>query len=228
LNSFERYLSELGASFTGFDFLVFFANLFYTAVLCFLLGVFYSAMGSAGTDRKRFAKNFAPLGMTTMVIIFVVKSSVALSLGLVGALSIVRFRAAIREPEELVYLFLTICLGLAAGAGHIVVAFAAFGFIILMLTVQYFLTKNKRTVQQGKMSLLLRTSSKEMSKISGIVNTNFLFVELRRMDESPDGLELGFVVEAGDLSAIEITKNELRKDFPDITISLLEQKITAG
>ena len=46
--------------------------------------------------------------MTTMLIISIVKSSLALSLGLVGALSIIRFRAAIKEPEELAYLFLAI------------------------------------------------------------------------------------------------------------------------
>ena len=45
------------------------------------------------------------LGITTTIVITIVKSSLALSLGLVGALSIVRFRAAIKEPEELVYLF---------------------------------------------------------------------------------------------------------------------------
>ena len=50
--------------------------------------------------------------------ISVVKSSLSLSLGLVGALSIVRFRAAIKDPEERVYLFLCIGIGLAFGAGQ--------------------------------------------------------------------------------------------------------------
>tara|TARA_B100000959_G_scaffold272031_1_gene320892 strand:+ start:91 stop:627 length:537 start_codon:yes stop_codon:yes gene_type:complete len=54
--------------------------------------------------------------MVTIGVIAVVKSSLALSLGLVGALSIVRFRAAIKDPEELVYLFLCIGIGLALGA----------------------------------------------------------------------------------------------------------------
>ena len=54
--------------------------------------------------------------MTTYIVIMVVKNSLALSLGLVGALSIVRFRAAIKEPEELVYLFLIIAAGLGCGA----------------------------------------------------------------------------------------------------------------
>ena len=57
-----------------------------------------------------FFKNFTSLTLITTLIITVVKSSLALSLGLVGALSIVRFRAAIKEPEELVYLFICIAI----------------------------------------------------------------------------------------------------------------------
>ena len=53
-----------------------------------------------------------------MIIITIVKSSIALSLGLVGALSIVRFRAAIKEPEELTFLFICIAIGVGLGAGQ--------------------------------------------------------------------------------------------------------------
>ena len=52
-----------------------------------------------------------PLAIITTLVITVIKFSLALSLGLVGALSIVRFRAAIKEPEELVFLFLIISIG---------------------------------------------------------------------------------------------------------------------
>lgn len=62
------------------------------------------------------ARVFPLLTLVTITVIAVVKSSLALSLGLVGALSIVRFRAAIKDPEELVYLFLCIGVGLALGA----------------------------------------------------------------------------------------------------------------
>lgn len=62
------------------------------------------------------ARVFPLLTLVTITVITVVKSSLALSLGLVGALSIVRFRAAIKDPEELVYLFLCIGVGLALGA----------------------------------------------------------------------------------------------------------------
>ena len=86
-------------------------NLFLSAVLSLILGWVYTKYGSALSNRKQFARNFLPITMTTMFIITIVKSSLALSLGLIGALSIIRFRTAIKEPEELSYLFLTIAIG---------------------------------------------------------------------------------------------------------------------
>jgi hypothetical protein len=71
---------------------------------------------SAQVSANSIAKVFPLLTLVTITVIAVVKSSLALSLGLVGALSIVRFRAAIKDPEELVYLFLCIGVGLALGA----------------------------------------------------------------------------------------------------------------
>jgi len=64
------------------------------------------------------ARVFPLLTLVTIAVISVVKDSLQLSLGLVGALSIVRFRAAIKDPEELVFLFLCIGIGLALGAGQ--------------------------------------------------------------------------------------------------------------
>ena len=67
--------------------------------------------------------------ITIMVVITIVKSSLALSLGLVGALSIVRFRTAIKEPEELAYTFFAIAIGLGAGADQIIITACAFGVL---------------------------------------------------------------------------------------------------
>ena len=64
--------------------------------------------------------------MTTMFIITIIKSSLVLSLGLIGALSIIRFRTAIKEPEELTYLFLAIAIGLGLGANQRTIILIAF------------------------------------------------------------------------------------------------------
>ena len=86
------------------------------------LAAFYVRLLYRRTSRNpsadSVARVFPLLTLVTIAVISVVKSSLSLSLGLVGALSIVRFRAAIKDPEELVYLFLCIGIGLAFGAGQ--------------------------------------------------------------------------------------------------------------
>ena len=72
-------------------------NLLIGAALSILLGWVYVHFGRSPSDRRSFAHNLMLITMTTTVVIAVVKSSMALSLGLVGALSIVRFRAAVRR-----------------------------------------------------------------------------------------------------------------------------------
>ena len=63
-----------------------------------LVQLFYMKYGKSFSEKFNFSKNFVILGITITIVITVVKSSLALSLGLVGALSIVRFRAAIKDP----------------------------------------------------------------------------------------------------------------------------------
>ena len=78
----------------------------------------------------------------------IVKSSLALSLGLVGALSIVRFRAAIKEPEELVYLFLIIAIGLGCGANQLVITTVGIIFSLLLIVIYSgYLKKSKRDIE---------------------------------------------------------------------------------
>ncbi|MCA9186060.1 MAG: DUF4956 domain-containing protein, partial [Planctomycetales bacterium] len=86
-------------------------------LLALYLRYIYRRFSQAGSYSDSVTRVFPLLTIVTVAVIAVVKSSLALSLGLVGALSIVRFRAAIKEPEELVYLFLCIAVGLCLGAG---------------------------------------------------------------------------------------------------------------
>ena len=86
-----------------------------------------------------------------------VKSSLALSLGLVGALSIVRFRAAIKDPEELVYLFLCIAIGLALGAEQPLLAIALAGVSTVFIVGMSF---SVRTQRQQRLLLTITGDSK--------------------------------------------------------------------
>ena len=95
------------------------SSLICAAILSILIQFVYNKFSTTLSNKIDFSKNFVVLGITTTIVIMIVKNSIALSLGLVGALSIVRFRAAIKEPEELVYLFLVIAAGLGCGSGQI-------------------------------------------------------------------------------------------------------------
>ncbi len=107
--SFQEFLANQSAEIPVGGFII---NLLLAALLSVLLSGAYVKYGRSLSNRRVLARNLIMITMTTMLIITVVKSSLALSLGLVGALSIVRFRTAIKEPEELAYLFLAIAIGL--------------------------------------------------------------------------------------------------------------------
>lgn len=108
----------------------------FTLVATYIIRTIYIRYGSSMNNRAQFSNSFMLLGMTTCVVIIVVKYSLALSLGLVGALSIVRFRAAIKDPEELTVLFLVIAIGLSFGANQypIGLVIAILGSIVIIFT----------------------------------------------------------------------------------------------
>ena len=121
------------------------SNFFYAILLSFILALLvkytYTKVGKSLNDKSYFSDIFIPLALITTLVITVIKFSLALSLGLVGALSIVRFRAAIKEPEELVYLFLVIATGLGAGANQIKITLIG---VLVSLIIIYFFSKIKK------------------------------------------------------------------------------------
>ena len=104
-------------------------------VLSLLVTWHFKKFGSTLSNREEFAQVFPFVLLTTVLIISVVKSSLALSLGLVGALSIVRFRTPIKEPEELAYLFISIAMGLGLGANQILATVVAGPLILLVMAL---------------------------------------------------------------------------------------------
>ncbi len=224
MDSLSQYLLDLEKSFVEVNYLKFALNMVITAGLSAALAWYYIHFGHSVSNRRRFARNFLPLAMTTMLIIFIVKSSFALSLGLVGALSIVRFRSAIKDPEELTYLFLTIGLGLAAGAEQIVIAVVAFVFILTLLTVQNLLRGGRAFRTADNMYLNLSTSRRDLPYITKMLGDIFSFIELKRIDESDRGLELSFVVNARSIEEIETARKKLSELGPDTIITFVEQR----
>lgn len=192
------------------------------AVLSFLLGRLYVKYGNSLSNRKSFSRNFIVLAITTMFIISVVKSSLALSLGLVGALSIVRFRSAIKEPEELTYLFLTIAIGLGCGAGLTILTLIAFiGFMIVI----WFNNRFQKDIETQNLYLTISSNtpaSVDLKKIIEELKKHCSSIKLKRSDENASAMEASFYVEFEDIEQLENTKNALKGIHPSVAVTFMD------
>jgi len=136
--------------------LSFLISLIAAAILSYIIKRSYVSYSQSLSNRDYFSDVFIPLSVITCLVISVVKFSLALSLGLVGALSIVRFRAAIKEPEELVYLFFCVAVGIATGANQIAVATFSTLIVVFILYIQSIFKKRKenKNINYGSNNIL--------------------------------------------------------------------------
>ena len=126
--------------------------LIYGVFLSALLRLIFVKFSMSISEKKVFGFNLIFLTLITTLIITAVKSSLALSLGLVGALSIVRFRTAIKNPEELIFLFFALAIGVGLGANQIYLVTSAF---IVFAVVYIFIGSRSRLSDQSKSSISL-------------------------------------------------------------------------
>jgi hypothetical protein len=220
-DTFENFLRTYSAQ---IPLAVFLLNLVLSAVLAWLLGQMYSQYGSSLSNRKQFARNFILLSATTMLIITIVKSSLALSLGLVGALSIVRFRAAIKEPEELMYLFLCIAIGLGLGADQREVTVLGFVFICLLIWLN---SRNRAKEENQNLYLTVSSDRPGAVQLDQILETLKKYCDaasLNRFDESKNMLEASLMVQIADVQKLSQCRAELRGLDDSVTISFLDNR----
>ncbi len=202
----------------------FVTNLIVTLILCFVLRYIYLKFSTTLSNKDEFSKNFVILGITTCIIITIVKSSLALSLGLVGALSIVRFRAAIKEPEELVYLFLVIAIGLGNGAGQTYITFI--GSIIAFLVIILFSSHKMKDVIKEKeliqMSITIdkNLSNKDLDKLINQIKKKVITLDLISLNRSNNGLIINLNLNVKNFSKLGQINDDIVKLYPnsDITI----------
>jgi preprotein translocase subunit Sss1 len=203
----------------------FIINIIMASMLSLFLSYIYNNYGNSLSNRRSFSKNFLLLTTTTMLVITIVKSSLALSLGLVGALSIVRFRAAIKEPEELSYLFIAIVIGLGFGANQGFITLIGFIVIILMIFIKNYTEKNIDDV-----GLYISITSKtpkeiDMNIILEVLKQYCDSVDLKRLDETSELFELVCFVNFIDHNQVKNITKELKKIDSSIQISLMDRTI---
>lgn len=202
-------------------------NLAVGIVISIIIKQHYIKFGSTLTNREQFSKTFPIILLTTLLIISIVKSSLALSLGLVGALSIVRFRTPIKEPEELSYLFICIASGLGLGANQTIPTIVSVLVILFFLAI---LRKNHFKKIEKNMFITIEhldldkiESNQILKNINTIISNNLGGFDLRRVDYLENNLNITYLVSVLNIESLEDLIFKLKNKYPKISINYIDQ-----
>lgn len=219
--SLLEYFAAQNAEVSVVGFLV---NFLLAALLSFILSRVYIKFGNSLSNRELFGRNFVLLSMTTMLIITIVKSSLALSLGLVGALSIIRFRAAIKEPEELSYLFLAIAVGLGMGANQAVITIIGFVVMAGVLSMRSLVREKEPEANLYLTVSGIRSDELALPRVLEIIGKHALNVRLRRFDETEKLVEASFQAQFRSSKNVNTCVRRLRDLNEGMKISLVDDR----
>ena len=203
-----------------------FINLGVGIILSILLRLHFKYFSSALTNRRDFQHVCPFVLLTTILIITIVKSSLALSLGLVGALSIVRFRTPIKEPEELAYLFIAIAMGLGLGADQTLPTVLA--SLVILVTMALF-KWTRRDDSQGKnlyLSIDIRDKALPelvLNKLNELISKHVIVSDLRRIDSRDSGFEATYFIDIKNPDKLSNLVDELHATFSGIGVTFLDQ-----
>lgn len=204
----------------------FVAYILVCAILLYLLSMVYQRYGQSISNRAQLAKVLMIVGLTTFIIISIVKSSLALSLGLVGALSIVRFRTAIKEPEELGYFFMAIAIGLGMGANQMITTLIGFVMLVLIIIIQH-----KSSASSITQNLLITLQSSQetktgvIEKIAEIVEKNSKQVEVKRIKHQDELISINFLIKISSLKELNAINHKLIALHPDAEITFIDNTL---
>jgi hypothetical protein len=194
-------------------------GLLLAALFGYLIGRLYVRCGRSMSNRREFAHNFPLLVVTTMLVISIVKSSLALSLGLVGALSIVRFRAAVKEPEELTYLFFAIAMGLGLGGNQEVIT--TFAFFVISGIV--FLNSRRTKTENPTLHMTIAgPQSTDLESILAQLRPHCSDLHLMRLDETGEAMEVALHVSFESVDDLNAARSSLRTLKAPLEVSFLD------
>jgi hypothetical protein len=189
-------------------------------VLTLLIYLHYRRFGGALTGKQSFAPVLPFVGLTTFLVITTVKSSFALSLGLVGALSIVRFRTPVKDPEELAYIFLTISSGIGVAAGQRELTAVV---VVLILMVLTFTRRSIRAPSDHVYVSLdlagVTDAEAAFAAVGAALQAHSRRVHVTRVEHHGDVLHVTAEAELPEPNAVPRIAAEVRRHYPATNVS---------
>lgn len=161
-------------------------TLILTALIGTYIFVIYRAVCRKAFYSKSFAISLPVISMITASIIISIQSSVVISLGMVGALSIVRFRTAVKDPMDLAFLFWTISVGIICGAGLLEVAVEASILITIVMLLLHFVPN----VKPALLLLVNGTDSKIQAELEQVLKDGTRFYKIKSRNMTGTGIDM--------------------------------------
>ena len=178
-----------------FDILDISLSLLLVFIIWFLINYVYKLTFSGVLYSKSFSLSLIGLSTVTCLIIMTITSNIILSLGMVGALSIVRFRSAIKDPNDIVFMFWSIAVGIACGAGFFTLAF--YGSVII--SVILILVSKYRTFQSPYL-LIIQSKDNCVNEIETALRNESVINSIKSVTVTNDSCESIFEIRADDKS----------------------------
>jgi hypothetical protein len=199
-------------------------NLVLVLVAGHVLAWHFVRYGQVLANKRKLARVMVFISATTLLIITVVRSSLALSLGMVGALSIIRFRTPVKEPEELAYLFLAIATGLGFGADRRWETLVVFVVVLVVMAVRSSLRGGRlplRTILE--VDAEGNAEGRALGALLPAVSAHCGHVDLRRVDCQGGSFHASLLVEVATTDRLQALIASVRQALPGASVSVVER-----
>lgn len=190
-----NYLSMNTGALTLEDVLL---NFLTAAVIGGVIFLSYRLSHAGAAYSARFNVSLVMLALVTTLVMNVIGNNIALSLGMVGALSIVRFRTAIKDPRDTAYIFWSIAVGICCGVAEYLIAGVGSAVIFAMMLVFGLVQSNERYL------IIIRGSAEETEAVERLMDQKFGGgAQLRVHNTTPDTGEYIYEVSERQLRAAD-------------------------
>lgn len=179
----------------------------FAAIISTFVYFIYKMVKNSSFYNKYFNLSLIALSIITASVIITIQSNVVVSLGMVGALSIVRFRTAIKDPLDLVFLFWSISIGIICGAGYAMIAIIASIVLSIIIILFDVMPSNSGSVLLV-VDCLSNTIEEEILNIVGIYSKKYV---VRARNATEDYLNLAIEINTNKQS--ELLSNLLKNGY---------------
>ena len=192
-------------------------SLLFTGVMTFIIYISYRAAHTKNTYRPEFAVTLAVIAFVSTILMDLVQSNLALSLGMLGSLSIVRFRTNIADPRDIGFVVWSMATGIAAATANYIIGITGCTVLAFVMIL------TKRSEQKNRpMLLVVRGSNADIDSIENVAGT-LTSCRVKAKNILSDSFEIVYEVNVSDGESNRLIENMFEIGGID-SVNLLAQK----